>query len=68
MCLSDEVKKGMTEKVSQYPYGYLNVREVGRSIIKLDPHIKFLTLEKDKNKTGLPSDLSSIALATGEAT
>lgn len=41
--LSEEVKKGMTEKASQgiYPsivcYGYLNVRENGKSIIKIDP-------------------------------
>ncbi len=41
--LSEEVKKGMTEKASQgtypssAPYGYLNVRESGKSIIKVDP-------------------------------
>lgn len=41
--LSEEVKKGMTEKASQgiypssAPYGYLNVRENGKSIIKVDP-------------------------------
>jgi site-specific DNA recombinase len=41
--LSEEVKKGMTEKASQgtypssAPYGYLNVREGGKSIIKVDP-------------------------------
>ncbi len=41
--LSEEVKKGMTEKASQgiypssAPYGYLNVRENGKSLIKVDP-------------------------------
>lgn len=41
--LSEEVKKGMTEKASQgiYPsivcWGYTNVRENGKSIIKVDP-------------------------------
>ena len=41
--LSEEVKKGMTEKASQgiypslAPYGYLNVREQRKSIIKIDP-------------------------------
>jgi len=41
--LSEEVRKGMTEKASQgiypstAPYGYLNVRENGKSIIKTDP-------------------------------
>lgn len=40
--LSEEVKKGMSEKASQgiypssAPYGYLNVRENGKSIIKVD--------------------------------
>lgn len=42
--LSEEVKKGMTEKASQgtypssAPYGYLNVRESGKSMIRVDPH------------------------------
>lgn len=41
--LSEEVRKGMTEKARQgiypsgAPYGYLNVREHGKSIIKTDP-------------------------------
>lgn len=41
--LSEEVKKGMTEKAAQgiypstAPYGYLNVRESGKSVIKIDP-------------------------------
>lgn len=41
--LSEEVKKGMSEKASQgvypswAPYGYLNMRENGRSIIIVDP-------------------------------
>lgn len=41
--LSEEVKKGMSEKASQgvypswAPYGYLNVRENGKSIISVDP-------------------------------
>lgn len=41
--LSEEVKKGMLEKASQgiyptvAPYGYLNVRENGKSIIQIDP-------------------------------
>lgn len=40
--LSEEVRKGMTEKASQgiypsgAPYGYLNIRENGKSIIKVD--------------------------------
>lgn len=40
--LSEEVKKGMQEKAAQglypssAPYGYLNVRENGKSIIKVD--------------------------------
>lgn len=42
--LSEEVRKGMTEKAAQgiypsgAPYGYKNVRENGKSIIKVDPH------------------------------
>ena len=41
--LSEEVRKGMVEKASQgiypswAPYGYVNVREEGKSIIKIDP-------------------------------
>lgn len=41
--LSEEVKKGMTEKAAQgiypslAPYGYINVKEGARSIIKINP-------------------------------
>ncbi len=41
--LSEEVRKGMAEKTAQgiypstAPYGYVNVRENGKSIIKVDP-------------------------------
>ncbi|MBP6869816.1 recombinase family protein [Candidatus Babeliales bacterium] len=41
--LSEEVRKGMLEKAAQgiypsvAPYGYINVRENGKSIIKVDP-------------------------------
>ena len=41
--LSEEVKKGLTEKASQgtypstAPYGYMNVRERGKAQIKVDP-------------------------------
>ncbi len=42
--LSEEVKKGMSEKAAQgiypswAPFGYINVKENGKSIIKLDPN------------------------------
>jgi len=41
--LSEEVRKGMAEKAAQgiypstAPYGYVNIRENGKSIIKIDP-------------------------------
>ncbi|AXK61154.1 recombinase family protein [Candidatus Chromulinivorax destructor] len=41
--LSEEVRKGMTEKAAQgiypslAPYGYINAKENGKSVIKVDP-------------------------------